>query len=323
MRKVFLSACVMACILASCNNEDATSVLEQQESLKTINLSGKEIKNVNGTLSFESEGDLKEIAENLISFVPTKSMDGALTVNYAQVEELRENGFTSLYDVFVNAINDVDSYYSRIGGYEEFKTKYSSLFFPEVGDDISPYLPISDKQLAMLADTKGEVLIANQKVSLKDITTYEQLVDLGQTLPDGISLTAERGDVVTGTNEISETRVGDNKVWVKTHYKKKDGSIPVMQVEVCFRKKYWLGWSNHNSNTTAKLGFGSGLQMYAGKDHESAVAIHGFSSHDYYYAIPNMVGIPSTIPVNQEVIIDHGGTGLTLKLQCKYDSYMP
>lgn len=115
MRKVFLSACVMACILASCNNEDATSVLEQQESLKTINLAGKEIKNVNGTLSFESEGDLKEIAENLISFVPTKSMDGALTVNYAQVEELRENGFTSLYDVFVNAINDVDSYYSRIG----------------------------------------------------------------------------------------------------------------------------------------------------------------------------------------------------------------
>ncbi len=118
------------------------------------------------------------------------------------------------------------------------------------------------------------------------------------------------------THVMAEEKKGDRD-------EEEDRPISHAPVEVCFRKKYWLGWSNHNSNTTAKLGFGSGLQMYAGKDHESAVAIHGFSSHDYYYAIPNMVGIPSTIPVNQEVIIDHGGTGLTLKLQCKYDSYMP
>lgn len=61
MRTIILSACVMACILASCNNEDVTNALGQQEFSKTINLAGKEIKNVNGTLSFESEDDLKEI----------------------------------------------------------------------------------------------------------------------------------------------------------------------------------------------------------------------------------------------------------------------
>lgn len=323
MKQLFLSACIIACCLTSCNNEDETNVLGKQEVSKMITIAGKEIENVNGTLSFKNEDDLKEIARNLISFVPTKSIDGALSVDYSQVEKLRENGFTSIYDVFENAMNDVDSYYDREGGYEEFKAKYSSLFFPEVGDDISPYLPMSDKQLSMLADANGEVLISNQKVSLKDVTTYQQLKDLGVTPPDGIALAAERGGTVSGTNSIPSTRVGDNKVWINTHYKKKDGSIPVVCVEVCFRKKYWLGWSNHNSNTTGYLKGEGGLKMYRGKDHESITAKQGFSSHDYYYAIPSIPGSPYTVSVNQDVEIQHWGTGLTLKLKCVLSSYIP
>ena len=195
--------------------------LNQEYSTNVINISGKDIESINGTLSFENEEELKEIAENLISFSTTKSVDRALTINYSNIDKLHKNGFTSLYDVFVNAINDVDSYYNREGGYEELKAKYPSLFFPEVGDDISPYLPISDKQLAMLADSNGDVLIANKKVSLKDITTYQQLRDLGQVPPDGISLAAERGDEISGTNSIPQTTVDKNKVWVNTHYKKR------------------------------------------------------------------------------------------------------
>lgn len=325
MKHLFLSSCLMTCIFTSCNNDDiVTNTMNQQEMPKTILLAGKEVKNVNGTLSFETKEQLNEIADNFISWVSTKSDSGISTINFSQIEELKKSGFISLYDVFINAMNDVDSYYSREGGYEEFKEKYSSLYFPEEGDDISPYLPVKDKFMAMLANIDGEVLVANEKVSLKDISTYQQLKDLGLTEPDnGIALTAERGDVITGINSISKTEVGKNKVWVNTHYKEKDGSIPVAWIEVCFRKKYLLGWSNHNSNTTIKFGTGHGLNNYRGVKHESMSACHGFSSHDYYYSIKNKVGIPETEPVYQEMIIEHGGTGLTLKLTCKQDSYVP
>lgn len=318
-----LSTCLAVCAFTSCSNDDVLT-MNQQEMPKTILLAGKKVENINGTLSFETKEELNEIADNFISWASTKSDNGTSTINFSQIEELKKSGFTSLYDVFLNAMNDVDSYYSREGGYEEFKEKYSSLYFPEEGDDISPYLPISDKFMALLADTNGEVLVANEKVSLKDISTYQQLKNLGLTEPDnGIALAAERGDVITGTNSISKTTVGNNKVWVNTHYKGKDGSIPIAMIEVCFRKKYLLGWSNHNSNTSIKFGTGYGLHNYKGAEHESMSACHGFSSHDYYFSIYNKVGIPETEDVKQEMIIEHGGTGLTLKLKCDIESYVP
>lgn len=313
MNRVFLLVGILAYAFTSCNNDVETPVLEKQESSKMVMLAGHDIENVNGTLSFESEDELKEVASNLISYQSTKSADGALIADYSQIQKLQENGFVSLYDIFQNALNDVDSYYDHEGGYEEMKAKYPSLFFPEVGDDISPYLPVSDRKLAMLADANGDVLIANQKVSLKDITTYQQLEDLGMTPPDGIELMVERGDVVSGTNSIPKTTVGQNKVWVNVK-EDKDHSIPTIKVEVCFRKKYFLGWSNHNSNSSATLGDGSGMGAYS----KTYVSCHGFSSHDYVYSVPNYPGDNHTVAVDRKVKIEHGGTGLTLDLRCQF-----
>lgn len=323
MRKVFINVFVMACIFSSCNKEESIPILDENLQSIGVVIADKNIEIVNGTLSFDSYKDLEEISDSLIVFTSTKSRASGTYQDFPQLQKLREAGFVSLYDLYVQALNDVDAYYTRSGGYEEFKEKYSTLFFPEVGDDYSPYLPISDKKLAMLADINGNVLIDNEIVSLRDITTYQQLKDLGQTPPEGAETLLDRGDVVYGTNNISKQRVGENMVWIKTHYEEKDGFIPVMMVEVCFRKKYGLVWSNHNSNTTAKLEGAGGLQLYAGKDHESAVAIHGISSHDYWYSIPTIIGNGCTVPVNQMVVIEHGGTGLTLKLLCTKESYKP
>lgn len=218
-------------------------------------------------------------------------------------------------------MNEAELFYERQGGYEEFKEKYSNLFFPEEGDDYSAYLPISDKKLSMLADVNGNVMIGKELVSLKDITTYQDLIDLGQTPPNGVTVMSKSSNVVTGINKIGETVVGKNKVWVKSKTGR-DGYIPIVMVEVCFRKKNFLGmWYNHNSNTEATLIGQGGLKLYAGKDHQSAVSTHGFSSHDYYYAvigtIPNP-GVPLTVPVEQDIKINHWGTGLTLMLRCSY-----
>lgn len=132
-------------------------------------------------------------------------------------------------------------------------------------------------------------------------------------------LMVERGDVVSGTNSIPKTTVGQNKVWINTK-EEMDGHIPIIRVEVCFRKKYFLGWSNHNSNTTATLGDGAGMRAYIGQNHETAVSTHGFSSHDYFYSVPVIQGQPRAVPVDRIVKIEHGGTGLTLNVRCLYPS---
>ena len=325
MKSLLFSGLLFMCIFSSCNNEDDSNLLDQQsmvsENYQVINVGGKQIEKVDGTLSFKSEAELKEVAKGLITLVQTKAMDGSFTVDKSQINELRKNGFRSIYDIYESAMNEAESYYERPGGYEEFKAKYSCLFFPEEGDDYSAYLPISDKKISMLADVDGNVLIARSIVSLKDITAYKQLVDLGQTPPGGITTKASKGDVVSGTNKISETTVGKNKVWVNSKTGR-DGSIPIVCIEVCFRKKNFVGiWYNHNSNTEAALKGGDGLKLYAGKDYQSMTWQQGFSSHDYYYAVKGgipSVGLPLTIPVEQDVEINHWGTGLLLKLRCSY-----
>lgn len=321
----FYTFCLSAISLSSftsCSDDADSNNLPVNNDIQALTIGGKQVDIIDGTLSFNSESDLIEASKVLKPLIRTKSSDGSLLVDESKVTELRKNGFQSLYDVYQAAMNEAESYYDREGGYEEFKAKYSCLYFPEEGDDYSAYLPISDKKIAMLADANGKVFLSNNLVSLVDISNYQQLVDLGQTPPGGMVTKASRGDVVTGTNSISEQKVGENKVWISSKTGM-DGMIPYVRVDVCFRKKGFLGiWYNHNSNTEAALVGRGGLKMYAGRDHESMTWQQGMSSHDYYYAIDGLMpGTPWTIPVNQIVEINHWGTGLLLRLTCKYASF--
>jgi hypothetical protein len=58
---------------------------------------------------------------------------------YLSQSEIDVQGFNSLFNIFSKAMDEAESYYDRSGGYEEFKAKYSALYFPEEGDDYSAY----------------------------------------------------------------------------------------------------------------------------------------------------------------------------------------
>lgn len=298
------------CTLVACTNEESSKDLEmkdQSESL--VNLCGVNIETKNGTLAFESEEQMKELSLQLSGVsTPVYLMKSVSSfTNMTQINALREAGFRSMYDVFVEAMNEAENYYDREGGYEEFKEKYSSLYFPEEGDDYSAYLPISDKELAKIADENGDVIIGDNIVSLKDITSYKELEDLGMTPPNDNMLRA-----TSGTNGIAEEETANNKVWVKcknTH----DNGIPIIQVDVCFRKQGLFGvWYNHNSTTKATLSSGYGVGPYVG----TITQCTGFSSHDYKYARYSD-GI-NKLEVKKTVIIEHWGTGKTLTLYLDY-----
>ncbi|WP_293712583.1 DUF4848 domain-containing protein [uncultured Parabacteroides sp.] len=298
------------CTLVACTNEESLKDLEvKDQSESSVNLCGVNVETKNGTLVFETEEQMKELSLQLSGVsTPVYLMKSVSSfTNMTQINALREAGFRSMYDVFVEAMNEAESYYDREGGYEEFKEKYSSLYFPEEGDDYSAYLPISDKELAKIADKNGNVIVGGKTISLIDINSYKELEDLGLTPPSENNLRA-----TSGTNSIAEEEVGKNKVWVKCK-NTSDKGIPIIQVEVCFRKKNFVGiWYNHNSGTSAKLGAGFGVAEYGG----TMLECFGFSSHDYKYARASN-GIDK-LPVARTVIIRHNGTGRTLTLKLDY-----
>jgi hypothetical protein len=227
--------------VASCTNESQTIDLIDAESNKT-DLFGKTVENINGTLAFESKEQLDEtvalIFEQLVTNNLSLRSQTTVSADLTSVNFLREKGFISLYDVFVDAMNNAEEYYERPGGYEEFKKKYPTLYFPEYEDDYSAYLPVSDKHLARLADVNGNVIINGETISLKDISSYEQLQELGQAPPSNYEMTTRSADYV-GTNKISDKYDGSHKAWVNTKATGYPHSFtPAIMVEFCFRKKF-------------------------------------------------------------------------------------
>lgn len=321
MKKYFLKTlCLSAMLLSfiSCSNDD-NSILTNEIEGKTnaVNLYGINVENVDGTLSFENESSLKEAVKIVSDYSTPVYMvkSESLATNLTEIKKLKETGFRSMYDLFVDAMNDAESYYEREGGYEEFKAKYPTLYFPEAGDDYSAYMPIMDNDLAKLADVNGNVIINGNIVSLKDVTSYKQLQDVGLAPPENYNVLRADGEYENG---IPVQVVKKNKVWVNVH-EIMFHRIPVVFVEVCFRKKNGLGiWYNHNSGTSARLE--SAGRGNLGVYNQSMDNHFGFSSHNYKYSVRSN-GI-DTYPVNEYVTITHAGTGLTLKLKVKFDVRM-
>ncbi|MDD4589329.1 MAG: hypothetical protein PHG06_02705 [Parabacteroides sp.] len=310
LKKIAVPALLL--LISSCSNEENTELLNKENSnSKQICLCNISFENKNGTLSFSSKEQMIDLSKKIstIPIITNRIMKDAYSnTNINQVLALKEAGFTSLYDTYIEAMNEADYYYEKKDGYEEFKSKFSSLYFPEEGDDYSAYLPISDENLSKIADKDGNVIINGEITSLKDITSYSQLRKLGLTPPQTNILKA-----TSGVNGISEEKNGKNKVWVNCH-NTKDNLIPVVKVEVCFRKKNFMGvWYNHNSGSEARLDKGAGIDLYA----RSIVECFGFSPHNYFYARKSIDGI-NKMPVERDIIINHHGTKAILTLHVSY-----
>lgn len=219
------------------------------------------------TLAFNSNEDFQEIIAKFSSpsnnkEVATKSSDASVEGVYSSTIQtsdvtLKENGFYSLYDYFIDAMNEAESYYDRPGGYEEFKAKYSMLYFPEEGNDYSAYLPVKDKNIAKLLNANGEVSINGKTINLKDINSYKQLMDLGiAPVGEGYTIPATRATTDYPLNGLPEVRCNSRRLWVVTEVRR--GSSPGVAEEIAiyvrFRKKGLFGkWYNYGSTTYLKF----------------------------------------------------------------------
>lgn len=283
MRNLFLLFIIFC--LWSCSNDSDLKNPDQGKKSKTIDIAEINLKvGVNDErLVFESQAAFEAAVQSLEEYeatsISTKLKDAAQGDEYpAPVVvlevSLKKYGFQSLFDDFTTAMSEAENYYDTEEGYKQFKERHAALFFAEQPDDYSAYLPVSNRTVAKLLNTKGEVEIAGQVKDLRDITSYQQLVDLGFT-PIESELKSTKASEV---NRLQEVRCNNRKLWAKVWAK--PGSIESgvgfwTIVEVSFRKKGAFGaWYNYKSETT--LGWKNGLQWDRS----------GFSSHDYYFPIP-------------------------------------
>lgn len=88
LNKLFLFLNVLAFLFASCNNEDDCQIFNDTKLSSVVTVAGKQIPKIDGTLVFQSEEELKEVANELIPLIHTKASDGLLKADYSNVVKL-------------------------------------------------------------------------------------------------------------------------------------------------------------------------------------------------------------------------------------------
>lgn len=232
---LYFPAVIATLIIVSCNKIDSGLNTESEVEEKSA-----VFPQSNAILSFADEDAFLAEVENL-------RQGGNGNATKARVTSV-EN-FISLYEEFSQAMAEADYYYQREGGYEEFKAKFPHLYYPEYEGDYSAFLPVSDESIAKLINQDGKVLIAGKEVDFRDVWSYDTIRELGLGMPQGTdneSLTKAFTDVVTLTLEKQNVN-SKRKAWITLRgiaIDQIEFSGKVGRIDLCFRKKGFLGWYN-------------------------------------------------------------------------------
>lgn len=296
-------------LFASCSNNIEEIQIPSQDEKQAIFGLDKGILSFPNEVAFQNA--VEKVRNNQVSLTPlTRSSNSS--------------DFESLYEEFVQAMKEAESYYDRIGGYEEFKVKFPNLYYPEHGDDYSAYLPVSDEAIAKLTNKEGKVIIAGEERDMRDVFTYEKLEELNLTLNDDDFeviyldeiLQTNKADfeggipirVTPGVSYVMNKRkinaVTGRNLGYKDQYSPLTG-----EVHLVFRKRGALNiWYNHWALTRIRIyaGIYNTLLHSGTKD--------GYSSHNHLFEVPY-----SILTVDK---IDNSTwrKWLTTKVQFTYDA---
>lgn len=308
-RNYLLAKSVIVClaftlVFSSCNNNDE-EVTVMNTSKEYLNILGTKVELKDNALSFKNEAELQELIDLSKKQIIKTRLVGDGTFHEKNDKSWKVDGFKSLYDIFVEAMNNAESYYDREGGYEDFKEKYSILYFPEVKNDYSAFLPVDDVNLAKFLNKDGEILINGKIVNMKNVNSYEQLEKLGWTYSDTFTeldtelrtrATDLNGYYYISINETIYREDGERKNKI-TRESISYESIPGDNLNIrkhvygqhIFRKKGFLGiWYNYSSKACIAIGLRlkNAPDPVEGAPNQSFDS--GFSPLDYHisYVVP-------------------------------------
>ena len=297
--KKYLFYVPLIAFVVSCTNANYEESMEMEESVETRTAS-KFTDNVTDSLSktliFRNSAEFDEALRELSLLETEESKYSFVEVRYGQFYSLKK-----VYDAAMLAARDLDE---SKESYMEYKNNFSPyLFFSEYADDCGAYLPVKNKNVAYLLNVYGEVIISGNRICKNDVTSYTDLQEVGVAMYDrGEGPTMTRGwnpsyishSVYAFTESSNNVGMeydsgwwqeGKRKVRMKCGRKVEGSQLqPVMKlhIEVSFRKKTWLGWSNYVSETTTTGtftgGYSGSINFYKNAD----------SSHDWYENLTNV-----------------------------------
>lgn len=204
------------------------------------------------------------------------------------------DGFESLQAIFDRAMEDVDNVDETEESYMNFKAKYDKyLYFPMYEEDYGFYMPVIEQEVATIANPNGLIVIGNEVVNIKNISTYSELQLSGQAYYPSESNIASRNAVDNQIYTLRNRYIGreQDSGWEKRGKRKLklkfglqgNGKLAPnpftlkLHLEVSFRKKTWVGWVNYSSKTTT-----TGTINIGGVQTPINFYKSGSSSHDWY-----------------------------------------
>ncbi|MDE5956748.1 MAG: hypothetical protein K2G78_00375 [Muribaculaceae bacterium] len=259
MKQLFsiLALCMMV-IATSCNNveEPPKEGVRPNMHQQVTRASEAEM------LIFEDYAQFERITDELKKLDSDNQRSEWMKIHYPN--------FRSIYDLYSDAMEEMAEYDDLDEmGYNAFMEKYSSLYFPMQDEDYGFYIPISDMASAFLANTSGDVSIGGEIVNLIDIVDYATLVNLGRAYYTEDSPLAAAAMTSFQINNPTMNSVGPEydsgwkeygrrkvKLKARRRFKKYSpaygfsGSISLLHLEFCFRKKTFLGWVNYKCKST-------------------------------------------------------------------------
>lgn len=294
-----------AFVITGCSSDESENNQAPFDGL--VDVLGAKVEMKNNTLALNSESELQDLVSKLKTYQSVSTRQGVEEVFTSKKNETLIDGFVSIYDVFVDAMMNAESYYDREGGYEEFKEKYSTLYYPETGDDISAYLPVSDPYLSKFLNQDGEITIAGKTLNMKDISTYEQLKELNlspQENSENENIATTRSTIPLIYNTFGgepviltigkSTKIGQRKIGVdKRKVEKNPPYYDQARFDIVFRKRGFLNaWYNHWALTKNRIYLFHPKQESSDIDPSKytifvPITHEGFSSHDQTFWIEN------------------------------------
>lgn len=318
MKVKHLLVALIVPLACACSNDSLDEVMNGTKQPEPI------VRLERGMLQFDTESEMEEFVNALSEINEIEKRNSLI--------KSRFGAFTSLYDTYIEAMADAAYLDESREAYLSFKEKYEkALFFSSYKDDYGIYLPVSDVTVAMLLDANGNVRIGDETRNMKDIQNYSQLQELGLTMYNdeanrnyvesravGIQTVTKSGEGIGVEYDSGWHKENGKKIKLKcgrqvSSINNRTSEIVLrLHIEVSFRKKTWLGWTNYSSRSTTTGTFSGGYVGTVNFSRDES------SSHDWWGDIsaenlgridPNSKILYRSGPITANLTVDYRGIG--------------
>lgn len=285
MKKLFFTV-LFSTLLLSCGNEGINQPPD-------VEFSSSNVSSISGAnvLKFDSESALTDAVNELSKLASSKEKLDWVHSHYP--------GFTSIQDIYTEALVEADEIGDSESDFNNFMKKYDSLYFPLYKEDAGFYVAMRDLNIAFFVNSSYDVIIGNEIKNLKDIDDYSTLMSLGRAYytikPNRVASTSDFDDfILPSSGDLNTVGTEYDSGW--TQYDKRKVKLKARRrlvdyeskfhTEFCFRKKKPRGWVNYSSKSTI-----NGIIRFS--DVYSPISLN--KSHDQRSSHDDEVAVPVAI----------------------------